>query len=308
MFSFRKVVSFVIVAGLAGAWLGCSENKPAAPQSAAASANTSTQIFEVKGVVQKLDEDGKTISIKHEKIPGYMEAMTMPFEVRNTNELAGIKPGDELLFKMLVTTNDGWIENLRKTGTTNAVAPVQHQSVRLVREVNPVVEGDPLPNYAFTNELGKRIEFADYKGSAIGFTFIFTRCPFPNFCPRMSSNFLEVSKRLAAQPGLTNWHLFSISFDPEFDTPERLKAYASRYDRDLSRWNFLTGAMIDIDAITEQFGLGFAWRQGTIDHNLRTVIVDANGKVRKIYIGNEWKVEEFVAEMTAAARNEARKL
>jgi protein SCO1 len=278
-------------------WSGCSEQR----SSSSSTSTNSMRTFEVKGVLQRIEEDGKTAVIKHEAIPNYMQAMTMPLTAKNTNELEGLKPGDELAFKMVVTEVDGWIENIRKTGATNAVGAPETRSFRRVREVEPLAEGDVMPNYTFTNELGKAVSLYDYKGSAIAFTFIFTRCPFPTFCPRMSGNFAEAAKRLASEPGVKNWKMFSISFDPEFDTPQVLKNYASRYERDPEKWSFVTGKMIDIDAITEQFGLGFAFRQGTIDHNLRTVIVDAAGKVQKIYIGNEWKVDEFVEEMKKAA-------
>src|SRR5205085_4303596 len=129
-----------------------------------------------------------------------------------------------------------------------------------------------------------------------------TRCPFPNFCPRMSSNFGQAAKALMEDKSApTNWHLISISFDPEFDTPERLKNYSEVYNHLPEKWDFATGAMIDIDAITEQFGLSFVYREGTYDHKLRTVIVDSKGIIQQIYMGNEWKVDDFVADLKKAA-------
>ncbi|MGZ8938385.1 MAG: SCO family protein, partial [Limisphaerales bacterium] len=99
----------------------------------------------------------------------------------------------------------------------------------------------------------------------------------------------------------TNWHLISISFDPEFDTPERLKEYSGTYKPDPKKWSWVTGAMIEIDAITEQLGLAFAFENNTINHNLRTVVVDKSGVIRHIFWGNEWTSEELVKEIVAGA-------
>lgn len=264
------------------------------------------QVFQVRGVVKEVKPGESRVVINHEEIPDYMPAMTMPFDVRDTNELAGIAPGDQVKFSMIVTEDDGWIENVEKIGVADPTTQQpERRKYRLVREVEPLSVGDPMPNYTFTNSLGHKIELADYKGQAYAFTFIFTRCPFPTFCPRMNSNFEQAYQQLKSNPNApTNWHLFTISFDTEFDTPEQLRAYSARYNPDPKKWEFLTGALIDIDAITEQFGLGFAAREGTFDHNLRTVIVDATGKVQNILIGNEWPVEELVNGLIEGAKAE----
>jgi protein SCO1 len=144
-----------------------------------------------------------------------------------------------------------------------------------------------------------------FRGQALALTFIFTRCPFPTFCPLMSNNFRKAQDALVASPNApTNWHLLTISFDPDFDTPEQLKAYAARQHADPTRWDFLTGTLVDITALSEQVGLQF-WRDpaGGINHNLRTVVVDARGRVQKIFIENKWTVEELTAEIVTAAGN-----
>ena len=258
--------------------------------------------YGVTGVVQKLETDGKTVVIKHQTIPNYMQAMTMPFEVKDTNELQMLKAGDKVTFRMQVASNEAWIEKIQIFGSTNVDTPASHQSVRLVREVEPLSVGDLMPNYTFTNELGSLVNLSDFKGQVLAFTFFFTRCPFPNFCPRLSSHFSEAAKRLnSITNGPGNWHLLSISFDPENDTPAKLKAYATVYHYDPSQWNFLTGAVIDIDAITEQFGMEYVYRGGTYDHKLRTVVVvGRDGKIKQIFIGNEWTSDQLVEEMAKA--------
>jgi protein SCO1/2 len=176
--------------------------------------------------------------------------------------------------------------------------------------VEPLEVGDPLPEYHFTNQLGQAVSTIQFKGQALAISFIFTRCPLPNFCPRMSSNFEEAQSRLLS-PGnanvsphaSTNWHLFTITFDPEFDNVAVLKSYAERYHADPVHWSFLTGDMMDIRAISDQFGQSF-WKDetGAINHNLRTVVVNASGRIHKIFSGNNWKPEELAAEILQASK------
>jgi protein SCO1/2 len=266
-----------------------------------------TQKFQVRGVVEEvLPERGK-VRIAHETIPDYMEAMTMMFDVKDTNELTGLQSGDAVSFRMVVTDDDGWIEQVRKiVSGSPAVVATPAPTFREVKEVEPLTVGDALPEYRLTNELGQVVRTTDFRGRALAFTFIFTRCPFPTFCPRMSSRFADAQDRLRKLPGSpTNWHLLTITFDPQYDTPAVLKAYAQQQQADPRHWSFATGDLTDITALGEQFGLLF-WRPDPaqpagISHNLRTVVVDARGRVRKILVENEWTVDELVAEIVKAA-------
>jgi protein SCO1/2 len=161
-----------------------------------------------------------------------------------------------------------------------------------------------LPDYHFTNQLGQAISTAQFKGQALAITFLFTRCPFPDYCPRMANNFTAVQKQLLAIPNApTNWHLLTITFDPENDTPEILRNYAEAHGADPAHSTFATGALIDITAIGEQFGLIFWKEQGSIiNHNLRTIVIDASGHVQKIFTGNNWQPEDLAAEMIKASK------
>jgi protein SCO1/2 len=261
----------------------------------------------------KVKPESKEIEVKHEEIPGYMPAMTMPFDVKTTNELAGLAPGDAVSFRMIVTDTEGWIDQIKKIGSapTNnpatAANPLAGQpaegKIRIVRDVEPLSIGDPLPEYAFTNQFGQRITTSQFKGQALAITFIFTRCPFPNFCPFTARNFAVAQQTLSARTsGPTNWHLLTISFDPDFDTPPVLKAFGESYKYDPAHWTLATGAIVDIMAIGEQFGLVFQPEQtGTISHNLRTVVIDAAGRVQKNLVGNSWTSDELAEEMVKAA-------
>jgi protein SCO1/2 len=268
------------------------------------SAVADVRTFDAKGVVVGLIPEEKSIEIRHEAISNYMGAMTMPFDVRDTNELAGLRTNDVITFKLVVTETNGWVEGLRKTGEAVTNAPEPNPAFRKTRDVEPLNEGDILPNAQFTNQLGAIFNTADFNGQALGITFLFTRCPFPTYCPLMANNFSAVQKILIAKTNTpTNWHLLTISFDPEFDTPDVLKSYGQSHRYDSRHWTFGTGSVADVTAFGEQFGLMF-WRDqpgGLPSHNLRTVVIDASGRVQKIYVGNGWTPEEFAEEMLRAA-------
>ncbi|HZL41780.1 MAG TPA: SCO family protein [Verrucomicrobiae bacterium] len=260
------------------------------------------QVFQVRGLVVEVKPLGKSITIKHEEIPGYMSAMSMPFEVKDTNLLAGLEPGDPVYFRLVVTEAYGYIDAIQKTGPkTNS--PPTTGPFRLVRDVEPLKPGESLPEYHFTNELGRPFSTADYRGQALAVEFLFTRCPFPNFCPFMARTFQSAQTNLLGMAGSpTNWHLLTISFDPDFDTPEVLKGYAESHGYNSNRWTFATGELIDITAIGDQLGLSF-WRDeaGSISHNLRVGVFDASGRLRKIFTGNQWTSQELADEMVKAA-------
>ena len=294
-----KFLSVIFVIALAACCVSCG--KRSETFSTEKSGNTNQQIFQVKGVVEEIKPDGKTATIKHEEIPGYMAAMTMDFETRNTNELRGLAPGDAISFRMIVTEDDGWIDQVKRLNVSPAEPPTRG-TFRRVRDVEPLAIGDALPEYRFTNQLGRAVNLSDFKGQALAIDFIFTTCPFPTMCPRLSQNFAETERKLKALPGApTNWHLLTISFDPEKDTVAVLSDYAKRYNADPKRWSFLTGELIEITAIAEQFGQTF-WREGgTISHNVRTAVIDANGKVQSIIAEAKWTSDEMVAEVVKAA-------
>jgi len=293
-----------MVAGLLG-MTGCQRSPEARAHGAGStSPSTNQRVFQVKGVVIAAKPEEKSVEIKHEEIPGYMPAMTMPFDVKDTNELAGLGPADAISFRMIVTDTEGWIEQIRKTAAPATNSPLTTSPLRLVRDVEPLGVGDPLPEYHFTNQFGQAFSTAQFKGGALAITFLFTRCPFPNFCPLMASHFTEAQQKLLAlSDAPTNWHLLTVSFDPDFDKPAILKNYAERYKYDPAHWSFATGALIDVTALAEQVGLTF-WRDetGSISHNLRAVVVDAGGRLQKVFVGNQWTSDELVEEMVKAAR------
>ena len=274
---------------------GC---KPAA--TAPADAGSKKETYAVRGVVQSIATNLQSAVIKHEKIPGYMAAMTMELPVKNTNELAGISPGDEITFNMIVTEDDDWIENIQRTGKTVALTPPKPAWSIVEPELGV---GDVLPDYEFTSETGKPVRFSDFRGSAVAFTFFFTSCPLPEYCPRMNKNLFEARKLLAAEAGgPTNWELLSISFDSSFDTPQVLTGYAKYYrGEDTNHWLFAVASTNTLASLAPKIDLNF-WRvEGSISHNLRTVVLDGNGKIFKQFDGNDWTPQQLADAIRAAA-------
>jgi protein SCO1/2 len=280
----------------------CDRPQPAPAGKNASGTATNTQVFQVKGVVREVAADGQTVRIKHEAIPDYMPAMTMEFRPADTNQLKGLTPGDRISFSMMVTEDSGWIDNIRRIGrdesalATNAAPPAAAPDATLKA-------GDLVPDIALTNELGAAISLGQYRGQALAFTFIFTRCPFPEFCPRMANHFQGAAEILSrAAGGPTNWHLLSLSFDPDYDTPAVLKSYAAAHQYDPAHWSFATSSSSNIlrlarlcDLTVQRDGAGFT-------HNLRTVVVDTEGRVRNILVGNDWTPRDLANDLTAAAQ------
>lgn len=260
---------------------------------------TNVIAYDARGILRELRAGGTKALIAHEEIPGYMEAMVMLLDVRDTNELAGISAGDQITFRLLTTDTDAWIDRLKRTGLRVVVAPPDDGDLGPEEELTP---GAPLPDCTLTNQAGRAFRLSDFKGQALAFTFIFTRCPLPTFCPRMTSHFGAVQKALLADSSRTNWHLLSISFDPEFDTPAQLAAYSRMHQPDPAHWTFATGPTDVIRKFGRNFGLYFARDGGSFNHNIRTVVVNPEGRVQKVFPANEWQPEELVTELKAAIK------
>lgn len=231
-----------------------------------------------------------------------MQAMTMPFDVKNTNELRGLQPGDRISFRMIVTEKEGWIEHITKVGHTDEMP--SRSNVAVAKAIAPLDPGQSVPDFHLTNELGQPVSLADFKGKAVAITFFFTKCPFPNFCPRMNNNFAETQQKMLAQKGgPQNWMLLSVSFDPENDSPAKLLEYAKNEHYDPAHWHFLTGSDAEISQLCDPFDERFWHDQGSISHNLRTAVIDTHGKLQKVFEGNEWSPDDLVNELIRACKS-----
>jgi protein SCO1 len=263
----------------------------------------SQQRFQVTGLVVELNPAESTVTLKHDEIPGYMSAMTMPFTVQNTNLLAGIEPGDLVSFRLIVNTANGYIDQLEKIAPGTNTIP-SRGSFHRAPEVEPLALGEIVPPRQFTNQLGETFSTADFKGKALAIEFLFTRCPFPTFCPYLASTFQTVQTNLlAATNGPTNWQLLTLSFDPGFDTPGVLKVFGENHGYDPTHWTLATGDISELTGLGEQFGLTF-WQDGSgsISHNLRVAVINASGRLQKVFTGNSWTAEDLQAEIVKATQ------
>jgi protein SCO1 len=280
--------------GLAAAWLiGCQPTTT--PPDATAAAPTA---YAVTGLVHRLQPDARTVIIQHDAIPDYMQAMTMPFVARDPRQLRGLTPGDQITFRLLVTETDAWIDQVRKTGRREELtSPAPDDLLNLVDELDT---GDLLPDVSLVNDHGQSFQLSDLRGRVVGLTFLFTRCPLPTYCPLLSRHFAAAHKELLASDPATPWHLLTVSFDPDFDSPRVLGMYARQYRTDTNHWTFATGEREAIEQFGQKVGLMLVREPGTISHNLRTLVVTPSGHIQHVFRDNDWEPSGLVAQMRAA--------
>lgn len=292
-----------LLLSIAVSLLVACDQRPAPTTSAKPPATNSARIFETRGLIREVPSGGQTLVVRHEEIPGYMPKMTMELNVRNTNEILHLQKDDEITFRLVATDDTHWIENIQRVGhnaSTNTPPPVE---AHLVRELKP---GDDFPDAELLDEQGRIIRFSELRGQAVAFSFFFTRCPLPDYCPLMNKNFSAARQGLLADKNLgTNWTFISISFDSEFDTPAMLAGYARSYrGNDASHWRFANAPSATLLSIAPQ--IDFMYQRsddGGFSHNLRTVVLDAQGRIQHVFNGNKWQSEELVEQMKLAMQS-----
>jgi protein SCO1 len=294
----------VLISGLLISF--CAQS--AADFPATKSDKTAARIYSAKGEVLEVRPDSRTVVIRHGAIANLMPAMTMPFNVSGPSALAGVRPGDEISFQLHVTATSSWVDQIKKIGTGAPVAApaakdtgassLHYESAATLNTRT----ANPLLNYKFTNELGQAVSLNDFRGQALAVTFFYTRCPLPDYCPRLSKNFEEASQKLAALTNApANWHFISITFDPANDTPAMLRAYGESYHYDPKHWSFLTGPPEKIGELARACGVSYEADGGTIKHNFRTLIVNAAGHLQMVFPMTGDLSDQIVAQIIEAA-------
>ncbi len=257
----------------------------------------SARRFELKGKVLSVDRAKGTAEIEHEEIKGFMAAMTMDFPVRDAEAFKSMQAGQGIQ-ATLVFADDGeyWLENpvLTTTMQTNDAAPSTPPAG--AREPKP---GDEIPGVKLINQDGRPLDTRALKGRAVVVNFIYTRCPLPDQCPLLSANFAQLNAALVSDAELRKRaRLLSVTLDPEYDKPEVLKAYGATYaGGKFDGWDFATGDPAEVRRFAEFFGLMYQAEGNQIIHSLRTAVVTPEGKLLKVYRGNEWKPEEVLNDL-----------
>jgi protein SCO1 len=261
--------------------------------------------FDLKGTVVSVAPEKQQVTIAHDEVKGYMPGMTMPFTVRNQSDMQMLVPKAEVTATLVVDGKESWLEDLFVVTRQEAGGP----AAAMPPEAK---EGDEVPDYTLVNQDAKPIRIRNYRGRTLLLTFIYTRCPIPDYCTLMSNNFAQIERQLGQDPELyAKTHLLSISIDPAYDEPKVLRSYGAahteRYEKEtFAHWEFATGTNDQVKEIAQYFGLRYFPEKDQIIHGLRTVIVNPDGKVAKIYTGNEWKTDELVEVIKEVSRKGAK--
>jgi protein SCO1/2 len=276
---------------------GCHRQQNGSGDSAESS---SYKVYKLRGKVVTSNPATGEVTLNHEAIPGFMDAMTMPYKLKDPSILSELRPGDVITSDVLVSQD--------------ADAGVLLDHIVVVAQGKPdyrpaviyhvPAKGDAVPDFKLRNQDGRVIHLNQFRGKDLLITFIYTRCPLPDFCPLVTRNFAVIDKQLAADPTLKGKaHLLCVSFDPEHDTPDRLKAYGEQYigseaKTAFAHWDFAVPEKPALAEMAKFFDVGMSdAADGTITHTLSTTLIGSDGKVLKFYPGNEWTPEQVVADV-----------
>jgi protein SCO1/2 len=257
--------------------------------------------YHLRGKIVSTNPAKGEISINAEAIPGFMEAMTMPYKLRDTRIIGELHPGDLITADVLVSQSsdaDVFVDHIVVIGQSKP-------DYRPTSEYHVPEPGDAVPDFRLVNQDGRAIHLGQFRGKALLITFLYTRCPMPDFCPRVTRNFAVLEKSLAANPSLyAKTHLLCASFDPDNDTPARLRGYAQNYIGDdgpkpFAHWDFAVANKAVLTPMAHYFDLGLTNEtDGTITHTLSTTLIGPDGKVVRFYPGNEWTPEQLMTDVT----------
>ena len=279
---------------------GCrSGNQADEEQPTAIAGDTAT--YQLRGIVVSSDSAKGVVTIDTEAIPGLMGAMTMPYKLAQPGVATELHPGDHVTARLRISTSASVLDQIDVT----AQAQPDYKPEKLYNVPAP---GQTVPNFKFLNQSGKTIAIEQFRGKVLLVTFIYTRCPLPDYCIRMSRNFATIQHQLSADPQLYNkTHLLSVSFDPVHDTPKVLRSYGNSYtgehgDKAFSHWDFAAPSSSELDAVDQFFDVGVSpGGNSTLTHTLSTAIIAPSGKIFRWYPSNEWTPSTVVDDIKRAA-------
>jgi protein SCO1 len=280
---------------------GCRQNTQS---SASRPASAAVKTFTIRGRV--VSTDAAHVTLDGEDVPGFMEAMTMDYKLADPSVVSELHPGDRITAKVLANKVGDEYGDIR-LGDIVVIAQARPDYKPPVSYHVPTA-GDVVPDFKLLNQSDRTIHLDQFKGKIVLMTFIYTRCQLADFCPRMSHNFADIDKALAANPALyKQTHLISVSFDPTYDTPKVLRSYGGAYTGNYTNerflhWDFAAPTEKELPAMTQFFNVGVTPGDGkSLTHSLSTVLIGKDGKIIDWYPTNEWKPEEIVAAIKKSA-------
>ncbi len=266
------------------------------------------QRHKLRGKVVAVNVDQGFADIAGDAIPGYMQAMTMPYPIPDKKVLSTLAIGDEITADLIMTNEGPHLENVVIVKKSGLAPPPPSAS-----EFHMPKPGETVPDFVLTDENGHRLKLDSFRGHFLYVTFIYTRCPFKNYCPLVSHDFAEMYAAIGKQPDLaSNLRLLSVSFDSEHDTPAVLRRYAASFHdvtgtaRPFARWDFATAPKNELPKIAHFFGLYLSDKNDQIVHSLSTTLISPEGKVVAWYHGNDWQPADLIAEATKAVSTQER--
>jgi protein SCO1/2 len=258
-----------------------------------------TKEYQLTGQILDIKPERSEVLVKHEDIKGFMPAMTMPYKVQDATMLAGKEPGDLITATLVVGETEAHLSKIDKTGH----APIDNTGGPEITESDILKPGEPVPDTTLVDENNAARPLHSYAGHRVALTFMYTRCPQPDFCPLMDRNFAAIQAEIKKTPGLGDVRLVSVSFDPANDTPAVLKTHAQDLKADPAVWHFLTASPDDIKGFSAKFGVTAVpstESSAVLIHNLSTAVIDADGKLVNIRPGNMWTPADLIADLKAA--------
>jgi protein SCO1/2 len=254
--------------------------------------------YELKGQILAIKPAQNEVLIKHEDIKGFMPAMTMPYKVQDPALLADKQPGDLVTATLVVADVEAHLSTLSKTGHAALDVPPPAPTISAF---DMVKEGEEVPDRRLVDETGTPRPLRSLRGHRVALTFMYTRCPLPEYCPLMDRNFVSVQNTIQQSPDLADVQLVSVSFDPDYDTPAVLQQHARNLHANPRIWHFVTADRDDLTSFAARFGVTVERDagNGAITHSLRTAVIDPEGRLVKAYSGNSWTPAELVADLKA---------
>ena len=258
------------------------------------------QRYAVSGMILKIDRPHRSFVASCKEIPGYMEAMAMPIPVHDAKLLDGLQPGTMVDFTLVVTGDDAYAEDVKIHHFQSTERdPFQARGLQLLENfgrkdaaARELGVGEPVPDFTLTDQTGRRISLSQFAGKVVAAAFVYTSCPLPNYCFRLSNNLGRLQKRFAERMG-RDLVLLSVTMDPARDTPAVLAKYATTWKADANSWHFLTGPEADVSAVCHKFGVNFWPDEGALTHSLHTVVIDRQGRLAANFEGNEFSAEQL---------------